>query len=145
MSKEKQIDCIHYDKELDCCKELSDWSDPMPVLQPCVEGACPKYESDKQIEEMAEALRHTCEGECFTNVDGLIDCEVCRACYFYEAGYRKQSDNLIVVVRCCDCKYCEVVIDSIIDEPKYFCTRMVGSIPIDPTDYCSRAVKKVGE
>lgn len=36
-------DCRHYDKEFDCCKILSDWSDPMPVLQPCVKGACDKY------------------------------------------------------------------------------------------------------
>ena len=35
--------CKHYDKEFDCCKILSDWSDPMPVLQPCVEGACEKF------------------------------------------------------------------------------------------------------
>ena len=55
--------------------------------------------------------------------------------YLFEQGYRK-------VVMCCECKYCEVVIDSIIDEPKYFCTRMVGSIPVDPTDYCSRAKMK---
>lgn len=54
---------------------------------------------EKQIEEMAEALRHTCEGECFTNVDGLIDCEVCRACYLYEAGYRKQSEWVSVEER----------------------------------------------
>ena len=97
---------------------------------------------EKQIEEMAEIMSHSCEGECFTNKDGLTDCAVCEACLLYEAGYRKQSENLMAVVRCCDCKYCEVVIDSIIDEPKYFCTRIVGSIPIDPTDYCSRAKMK---
>ena len=97
---------------------------------------------EKQIEEMAEIMSHSCEGECFTNKDGLTDCEVCEARLLYEAGYRKQSENLMAVVRCCDCKYCEVVIDSIIDEPKYFCTRIVGSIPIDPTDYCSRAKMK---
>ena len=99
---------------------------------------------EKQIEEMAKVI-------CGNNKD----CKTCVhhfeirecGCLFYakriyDAGYRKQSENLMAVVRCCDCKYCEVVIDSIIDEPKYFCTRIVGSIPIDPTDYCSRAKMK---
>ncbi len=36
--------CKHYDKELDCCKKLSDWSNPMPVLQPCVKGPCEHFE-----------------------------------------------------------------------------------------------------
>lgn len=35
--------CKHYDKELGCCKMLSDWSEPMPVLQPCVKGPCEYY------------------------------------------------------------------------------------------------------
>ena len=48
---------------------------------------------EKQIEEMAEDLRHSCEGECFRNKDGFIDCEVCKACLLYEAGYRKQSEG----------------------------------------------------
>ena len=36
----KECDCKHYDAELDCCKYLSDWTQPMPVLQPCIEGPC---------------------------------------------------------------------------------------------------------
>jgi ribosomal protein L31 len=48
---------------------------------------------EKQIEGMAEVLRHVCEGECIRNKDGLIDCEVCKACHLYEAGYRKQSEG----------------------------------------------------
>ena len=47
---------------------------------------------DKQIEEMAEVLRHSCENECFRNEDGFIDCEACEACLLYEQGYRKQSE-----------------------------------------------------
>lgn len=46
---------------------------------------------EKQIEEMAEELRHSCEGECFKNKDGFVDCEVCKALLLYNAGYRKQS------------------------------------------------------
>ena len=38
-------DCKHYDKELDCCKWLSDWGQAMPVLQPCVESPCGHYKS----------------------------------------------------------------------------------------------------
>lgn len=48
MSKEK-IDCKHYDDEFGCCKILSDWSDPMPVLQPCVESPCKYYEKECEI------------------------------------------------------------------------------------------------
>ena len=47
---------------------------------------------EKQIEETAEVLRHSCDGECFRNKDGFADCEVCEACLLYNAGYRKQSE-----------------------------------------------------
>ena len=46
---------------------------------------------EKQIEEMTEVSSHACFGECFRNADGLIDCDICRAIQFYEAGYRKQG------------------------------------------------------
>jgi hypothetical protein len=98
---------------------------------------------EKQIEEMARSM-------CPYSKNTL--CRECSdACFYkdyaeraFNAGYLKQSENLIAVVRCCDCKYCEVVINDIIDEPKYFCTRLIGCFPTDPTDYCSRAVKKGG-
>lgn len=48
MSREK-IDCKNYDDKFGCCKILSDWSDPMPVLQPCVESPCKYYE--KKVEK----------------------------------------------------------------------------------------------
>jgi hypothetical protein len=32
--------CKYYDAELDCCKQLSDWTEPMPILQPCVDAPC---------------------------------------------------------------------------------------------------------
>ena len=44
--------CKHYDKELDCCAILSDWRDPMPILQPCVESPCNKYEVKTQFERI---------------------------------------------------------------------------------------------
>jgi hypothetical protein len=42
----RKIDCKHYDDEFGCCKILSDWSDPMPTLQPCVENPCKYYEKE---------------------------------------------------------------------------------------------------
>lgn len=93
--------------------------------------------SKEQIEEMARCLEnHTCMSQFQAEIASKM---------LYAKGYRKQSDKLVEVVRCYDCKYCEVVVDSIIDEPKYFCTRMVGSMPIDPTDYCSQEKMKGGE
>lgn len=104
---------------------------------------------EKQIEEMAKQCPFYEKGKCILLEEKEVECDVnCDLCDFakslYNAGYRKQSENLVEVVRCYDCKYCEVVVDSIIDEPKYFCARMVGSMPIDPTDYCSRAKMKGG-
>lgn len=54
----------------------------------------------------------------------------------------KSSADVVEVVRCCDCKYCETVIHSIIDEPKWFCTRMVRAFDVDPTSYCSYGERK---
>lgn len=36
-------DCEHYDHELECCSLLSDWTDAMPLLQPCIDGPCKHY------------------------------------------------------------------------------------------------------
>ena len=46
---------------------------------------------EKLIEEMAEVLRHSCDGECFKDKKGHPDCEVCEARLLYEAGYRKSE------------------------------------------------------
>lgn len=54
--------CRHYDPELDCCKLLSDWTSPMPVLQPCIEGPCEKFVStdltDQEKQNSAEITRY---------------------------------------------------------------------------------------
>ena len=50
--------------------------------------------------------------------------------------------DVVEVVRCCDCKYCETVIHSVIDEPKWFCTRMVRAFDVDPTSFCSYGERK---
>lgn len=40
-------DCIHFDKELGACKKRSDWSEAMPILEPCLEGPCGDYSNLK--------------------------------------------------------------------------------------------------
>ena len=50
--------------------------------------------------------------------------------------------DVVEVVRCCDCKYCETVIHSVVDEPKWFCTRMVRAFDVDPTSFCSYGERK---
>lgn len=36
-------DCIYRDKENGWCKKMSDWSEPMPVIEYCMESPCPHY------------------------------------------------------------------------------------------------------
>ena len=107
MSREKKIDCKHYDQELCCCKMLSDWSEPMPVLQPCVEGACPKEKAMKQIEERCELIDllddigHDWDNyidECQeAEAQPLFDYYEFHADAILEAGYRKQSEGEWIV------------------------------------------------
>jgi hypothetical protein len=143
------IVCANYDLLLNRCKLGIE-----TLWGACVEGYnCPKYKAEmpSEIEEMALEL---CRPRNIVKMIHNRTCDNCdtSACDIYElgvdldnAGYRNQSEKMVEVVRCCDCKYCEAVINDIIDEPKYFCTRLVGCFPTDPTDYCSRAVKKGGE
>ena len=55
---------------------------------------------------------------------------------------RQPTADVVEVVRGCDCKYCETVIHSIIDEPQWFCTRMVKAFDVDPTCFCSYGERK---
>ena len=56
--------CTNYDKEFECCRILSDWSEAMPALQPCIESPCKYFKSytnydrikSMSVEEMAEYL-----------------------------------------------------------------------------------------
>lgn len=43
---------------------------------------------EKQIEEMAKILEHSCEREC----PKPINCDHCQAVLLYNAGYRKQGE-----------------------------------------------------
>lgn len=54
----------------------------------------------------------------------------------------KPAADVVEVVRCCDCKYFETVIHSVVDEPKWFCTRMVRAFDVDPTSFCSYGERK---
>lgn len=46
-------ECKFYDTEFNCCKLFSDWSQAMPILQPCVEGACSEYKPIKECDNNA--------------------------------------------------------------------------------------------
>lgn len=50
--------CKHYDKELDCCKLLSDWGNPMPVLQPCVKGPCEHFVEEFKFDYGIVVYKH---------------------------------------------------------------------------------------
>ena len=82
----------------------------------------------------------------YTDIDKLI-AEYDRVHIGPAGGARKLMveapiADVVEVVRCCDCKYCETVIHSIIDEPKWFCTRMVRAFDVDPTCFCSYGERK---
>lgn len=65
-----------------------------------------KDQNKKQVvDEMAEILRHVCEGECFRKEDYSVDCDVCQALHLYDNDYRKQSGWISVEDRLPDCEY----------------------------------------
>jgi hypothetical protein len=65
--------CANYDKEFECCRILSDWSEAMPVLQPCVESPCKYFKpytnydriKSMNVDEMADFF------------EGHFDCNFC--------------------------------------------------------------------
>ena len=99
---------------------------------------------NEQIEEMEEDLRY-CHTEFVGNYGDVYTDYRKTAEKLVVMGYRKQSENMVEVVRCCDCQYCEILIEGITEEPRYFCTRKddIG-VGVDPTDYCSLAKMKGG-
>ena len=56
--------CANYDKEIECCKVFSDWSEAMPALQPCIESPCKYFKpytnydriKSMSVEEMADKI-----------------------------------------------------------------------------------------
>lgn len=84
-------DCKYYDSELDCCKLLSDWSEAMPVLQPCVDGPCDKH----QLAEMeADLERCIVFDEYLAKEFGISNANyVSTAEKLYNLGWRKQIEG----------------------------------------------------
>lgn len=56
----------------------------------------------------------------------------------------KMGDNVINVIRCKDCKYCEIIIDQF-DNDWYFCTKSANNAEVKADDYCSYGVRKEDE
>lgn len=48
--------CMRYNKDLDCCRVLSDFSQPMPVLQPCIESPCKHYKPQTNFDKITESV-----------------------------------------------------------------------------------------
>ena len=72
--------CANYDKEFECCRIYSDWSEAMPVLQPCIESPCKYFKpytnydhiKSMSVEEMAKIIckSENCEKFCVFSKDG---------------------------------------------------------------------------
>ena len=82
-----EYDCKYYDKELDCCKWFSDWKQPMPVLQPCIESPCEHYTRTEERVEMKSS-----------NIKPLKSCPMCDkdtiiATYDGNARYKYKCNN----------------------------------------------------
>lgn len=84
------MNCRHYDKEFNCCKILSDWSDPMPVLQPCIKGPCKHYEHTKRVNVLLDQI-----------TKGLRCCSInrgedCDNCPYLKRGTTTGCVNLLI-------------------------------------------------
>lgn len=92
---------------------------------------------EKQIEEMAEYIF----GNAITHDTRFR--EDCRsiARELYNAGYRKQSENTVEVVRCKECRNCEKV-PSILGTVLY-CNEWCKDV--DEDTFCSFGAKMKGE
>ena len=99
---------------------------------------------EKQIEEMALAI---------CNSRGVADVDDCRTCWKYEngclyqeiayglynAGYRKQSENTVEVVRCWECRQYEA---NILGDGIGYCNEY--GMKMLKNDYCSYGSKMKG-
>lgn len=91
---------------------------------------------EKQIEELTNEL-------VFTSNYGTYNAV---ANYLYEKGYRKHSENTVEVVRCKDCKYCDVIYPIKCAGAEainvYFCG--FNNVPRKADDFCSYGEMKGG-
>ena len=83
--------CKHYDAELDCCKLHSDWSEAMPVLQPCVDGPCTDCEPANEMRQIL-AMADDVDNALSFGKRGVVRLLITTK-NLYNAGYRKQIDG----------------------------------------------------
>lgn len=107
-------------------------------------------DKEKQIEEMALTLSEGgCGKECDCIQGDKFNCHLLySASVLYNAGYRKQSENTVEVVRCKDCEYwTEVSFDAITEWHWGECRKPLGDYRDCDTaehDFCSYAKMKGG-
>jgi hypothetical protein len=66
------------------------------------------------------------------------------ACSLYNKGYRKQSENMVEVVRCKDCKHYCLSDFRKPNEPRWCELSRDGEEYPKPNDFCSRGAKMKG-
>ncbi len=121
--------------------------------QALVEGVSRHFdktiEEAKKNEQIEEIAKYLCKSY-------SPYCSMCPDCYaeeeataLYNAGYRKQSENTVKVVRCKDCKYNVANMDKDpLDITDYSGDDIVCSYfmtdGLEPTDFCSYGAKMKG-
>ena len=94
---------------------------------------------EMQIAEMeAIIIRSHCDNPISKDCYG--ECEYCIAKDLYDAGYRKQSDDMVTVVRCRECRYWQ---DNNGGYPHEECRWWKNETP-DADDYCSYGARMKG-
>ena len=103
--------CKHYDAELDCCKYFSDWTEAMPVLQPCTESHCDKYYPAEKGNKKMKFVLNGCDisftaevPEDITLKQLLKQCDkiqpdwcACGICSYEEIGYNDDIPVEIII------------------------------------------------
>lgn len=84
------MNCRHYDKKFNCCKILSDWSNPMPVLRHCIKGPCKYYEHTTHANVLLDII-----------TTGLRCCSInrgedCDNCPYLKCGTTTGCVNLLI-------------------------------------------------
>ena len=90
---------------------------------------------DNQINDMSEIITKTCEKKKFIGSYTI-------ATVLYNAGYRKQSENTVEVVRCKDCEYYKQNPYSL--DKEMMCMCWADWLPTDADDFCSYGKMKGG-
>lgn len=94
--------------------------------------------SKEQIEEIKAVLVRTCKRVRTMQEDHMQD-RYAEA--IYTAGYRKQSENMVEVVRCKDCKHCTLTEDGEYNPEDIVCGYFMTD-GMQAYDYCSYGERK---